>query len=127
MATNSPSIDKTEAGSGVKYTCQVGSGGVTAGQTVKYDGVTNNVIIACSAKTDEPIGYARDTASSAGYTTVLSDGCLVLTGQTLTVGGLVEPSAAGTTQDDSGGTTFGVVHTAATSASVVRVLLGIGD
>lgn len=89
MTNYSKSIDKTEPGMGLKFSATVGSGGVTAGRCVKWDGTNNNTIVQCSAVDDNVIGIARDTVSENGYVTVLSDGCLVATGETLTVGGLV--------------------------------------
>jgi len=125
MATYSSSVDKTEAGNGVKFTCTVGSGGVVPAQPVKYDGVSNNTVVKCAAIDDNCIGCARDTASSGGTTTVLSDGCLVVTTATLTIGALVEPSTGGGTQDFTSGIEFGAVRTRATGASVIRIILGI--
>lgn len=122
MTTYAKSIDKTpESANGNRFTALVGSGGVTAGQTVKWDGSNSKTVVACSANTDLCIGYARDTVAADGVVTVLGQGCWVNTGCTLTVGGAVEPSATGTTQDYTSGTIIGTVQTTATLASIVKV------
>jgi len=122
MATYAASIDKTPASAnGTKFSAIVGSGGVTAADTVKWDGSTNRTIVACTASSDACIGYARDTVAEGGSVTVLGAGCFVKTGNTLTVGGRVEPSTSGTSQDYTSYTVIGTVQVAATSASVVKV------
>ena len=124
MTTYAGSIDKTEAGQGVKFSATVGSGGVTAGQPVKWDGSNANTVIASTTTTDVVVGLARDTVSATGVVTVLSNGCLVKTPYTLTVGGKVgvgTSGTAGTLVNYSSGVLVGTVVTGATLASVVRV------
>lgn len=124
MATNSASIDKTESNTGVKFSALVGTGGVTAGQPVKWDGSTANTVVASTTTSDIIVGLARDAVSEGGTVTVLSNGCLVKTPYTLTVGGQVgvgTGGTAGTLVDYSTGTYVGTVETEATTASIVRV------
>ncbi len=122
MTTYAKSIDQTEASAnGSRFSVTVGAGGVSAGQTVKWDGVSSNTVIACSANSDLCIGIARDTVAAAGVVTVLGRNCRVKTNATLTVGGRVEPSATGYTQNYTNGTVIGTVITSATSASVIRL------
>ena len=124
MTTYAGSIDKTEPDTGVKFAAAVGSGGVTAGQPVKWDGSNANTVVASTTTSDIVVGLARDTVSSTGTVTVLADGCLVLTPYTLTVGGKVgvgTSGTAGTLANYSTGTLVGTVQTGATTASVVRV------
>lgn len=122
MTTYAKSIDQTEASAnGSRFSVTVGSGGVSAGQTVKWDGVSSNTAVACSGNTDLCIGIARDTVSAGGVVTVLGRNCRVKTNATLTVGGRVEPSATGYTQNYTAGTIIGTVITSAASASVIRL------
>ena len=119
MTTYGKSIDQTEdSAHGCKFSATVGTGGVTAGQTVKWSGET---VVACSANTDLCCGIARDTVSSGTSVTVLGDNCRVKTGQTLTAAARVEPSSAGTTQDYTSGTIIGTCIDSETSASILRV------
>lgn len=124
MTTYAGSIDKTEAGIGVKFSATVGSGGVTAGQPVKWDGSNANTVVASTTTTDVVVGLARDTVSATRVVAVLADGCLVKTPYTLTVGGKVgvgTSGTAGTLVDYSSGTLVGTVVKSETTASVVRV------
>ena len=124
MTSYAGSIDKTEPGQGVKFSVIVGSGGITAGQPMKWDGSTARTAVASTTTSDVIIGLARDTVSAAGQVTVLGDGCLVKTPYTLTVGGKVgvgTSGTAGTLVDYSTGTVVGTVETGATTASIVRV------
>jgi hypothetical protein len=124
MTSYPGSIDMTEPNVGIKFSAIVGSGGVTAGQPVKWDGTNANTVVASTTTSDVIVGLARDTVSSAGKVTVLSNGCLVLTPYTLTVGGKVgvgTSGTAGTLVNYSSGTIVGTVDTGATTASIVRV------
>lgn len=124
MTTYAGSIDKTEPGQGVKFSATVGSGGVTAGQPVKWDGSNANTVVASTTTTDIVVGIARDTVSAAGVVTVLSTGCLVKVPYTLTVGarvGVGTSGTAGTLVDYSSGVTVGSTVLSATLASWVRV------
>ena len=120
MTSYAGSIDLTEPNQGVKFTALVGSGGVTAGQPVKWDGSNANTVIACTATSDVIVGFARDTVSAAGSVTVLGDGCLVQTAYTLTVGAKVGVGS-GVAIDWTTGTIIGTTVTGATTASTVRV------
>jgi hypothetical protein len=128
MTTYAASVDQTPtSANGNKFSATVGSGGVTAGCPVKWDGSGENTVVACSANTDACIGYARDTVAATYPVTVLGNHCWVKTGQTLTIGGKVEPSSSGnTTQDYTSGTVIGTVLKAATLASVVKVSTALG-
>lgn len=122
MTTYAKSIDQTEDSAfGSRFSVTVGSGGVSAGQTVKWDGSHDNTVIACSANTDHCIGIAATTVSSGGVVLVLGRNCRVKTNATLTVGGSVEPSATGYTQNYTSGTVIGTVIKSASSASVIRL------
>ena len=122
MTTYPKSIDQTEASAnGSRFSVTVGSGGVSAGQTVMWDGTNPNTVIACTANTDLCIGIARDTVAAAGVVTILGRNCRVKTNATLTVGGRVEPSATGYTQNYTSGTIIGTVIISATTASVIRM------
>ena len=79
MTSYAGNVDKTEAGQGVKFSATVGSGGVTVGTPVKWDGSGNNTVVASTTTSDIIVGIARDTVSAAGVVTVLSDGCLIKT------------------------------------------------
>ena len=124
MTSYKGSIDMSEPGVGVKFSALVGTGGVTAGQPVAFDGTTGNTVIASTTTSDIVVGLARDTVSSGGTVLILGPGCLVLTPYTLTVGGKVgvgTSGTAGTLVDYSTGTLVGTVDTAGTLASQVRV------
>jgi hypothetical protein len=124
MTSYAASIDLTETGNGLKFSATVGSGGVTAGQPVKWDGSGTNTVVASTTTTDIIVGLARDTVSATGVVTVLSNGCLVKTPYTLTLGGKVgvgTSGTAGTCVDYSTGVLVGTVVYGATTASVVRV------
>jgi hypothetical protein len=124
MTSYSGSIDLTESLTGVKFSAVVGSGGVTAGQPVKWDGSNANTVVASTTTSDVVVGIARDTVSATGVVTVLADGCLVLTPYTLTVGlktGVGTGGTAGTLVDYSSGTIVGSTVKSATTASWVRV------
>ena len=121
MTTYAGSIDMTEPGIGVKFTATVGSGGITAGYPVKWDGTNANTVVATTGSADVFVGVARDTVSSGGTVTVLGPGCLVLTPFTLVVGSKVGLSTASLAAYSSG-TICGTVDTAGTLASIVRVL-----
>lgn len=122
MTTYAKSIDQTEASAnGSRFSVTVGSGGVSAGQTVKWDGVSSNTVVACSGISDLCIGIARDTVAATGVVTVLGRNCRVKTNATLTIGARVEPSASGYTQTYTSGTIIGTVITAATTASIIRL------
>lgn len=124
MTSYAGSIDKTETGVGVKFSALVGSGGVSAGQPVKWDGSNAKTVVASTTTSDVIVGIARDTVSADGSVTVLGPGCLVLVPYTLTVGGKVgvgTSGTAGTLVDYSTGTVVGTVDTGAASASIVRV------
>lgn len=121
MATYSGSIDMTEPGVGVKFSAIVGSGGITAGYPVKWDGTNANTVVATTGSSDTFVGVARDTVSSGGTVLVLGPGCLALTPFTLTVGGKVGLNTASLANYVSG-TICGTVDTSGTLASQVRVL-----
>ena len=125
MTTYAGKIDKTEAGQGVKFSALVGAGGVTVGQPLKWDGSTANTVIASTTTTDVICGVAQETVSTVGASVlVLSDGCLVKTPYTLTVGGKVgvgTSGTAGTLVNYSSGVLVGTVVAGATLASVVRI------
>jgi len=123
MATNTKSIDQTEGemGNGTKFTALVGTGGVTAGRCVKWDGSNANTVIQATSSSDTVIGIARDTkaASAAGGVLVLSNGCRVDTSETLTVGGKVGCEAStGKVVDFASGT---VVGTAIKATGEIRI------
>ena len=123
MTSYAKCIDKTEANQGVKFTALVGSGGVTAGDPVKWSG-TAKTVVTSTTTSDVIVGIARDTIAENSSVCVLGDGCLVLTPFTLTVGGKVGVGTSGTAGDlvdYSTGTLVGTVETAGTLASVVRV------
>lgn len=124
MTSYAKSIDLTEnLAHGCKFSAVVGTGGVTAGQIVKWDGATANTVIVCTANTDYAIGIARDTVSEGGSVLVLGNNCLVKTGQTLTVGARVgiNNASTGYPVDYAAGTTFGSVVDGTTSASIIRI------
>lgn len=123
MTSFAKGIDKTEGAqaSGLKWTLIAGSGGVTAGQTVKYDGSGNRTVIACSGISDDVIGFAAETGAQGDAILVLGPGCLINSGQTLTLGAKIEPSTGGYCQDYTSGTVIGRCETSATSASLVRI------
>lgn len=124
MTTYSGSIDMTEPGMGIKFSATVGSGGVTAGQPVKWDGSGTNTVVASTTTTESILGVARETASATGVVTVLSEGCLVKVPYTLTLGGKVgvgTAGTAGTLVDYSSGAIVGSVAYSATLASIIRV------
>jgi hypothetical protein len=121
MTSYSGSIDLTESLTGVKFSAIAGSGGVTVGTPVKWDGSNANTVVASGATSDVIVGIARDTAALNGAVTVLSDGCLVLVPYTLTVGGKVGLDGSGGLTNWTTGTLVGTVVKSATLASWVRV------
>ncbi len=125
MTAYAGDIDQTEgSANGTKFTAIAGSGGVTAGDPIKYDGSTAKTVITSTTTTDIIIGIARDTAAEGAAVTVLSNGCKVKVPFTLTVGAAVGVGTGGTAGDlvdYSAGTYVGVVETSATLASVIRV------
>ena len=111
----------TEPGVGVKFSALVGTGGITAGYPVKWDGTNGNTVVATTSSSDVFVGVARDTVSSGGTVLVLGPGCLVLTPFTTTVGAKVGLNTASLATYVSG-TICGVCDTTGTLASQVRVL-----
>jgi len=122
MTVYAGSIDKTETGQGNRCSCKVGSGGVTAGDSVYLS--ADKTVVICTDKADECYGVALDTISADGYVTVLRTGCLVLVPVTLTVGVYVQPEHNGTGgwEDFTDGTKVAIVETGASSASQIRLL-----
>ena len=122
MTTYAKDIDLTEGnvGQGLHTSCIVGSGGVTVGKPVMWDGSNANTVVACTGTSNVAIGIASDTVSQYGVVTVLGNGCLVKVPYTLTVGGKVGISTADL-GNYSTGTCIGTVQTSATSASIIRV------
>lgn len=122
MSTYAGSIDKTETGQGNQSSCKVGSGGVTAGDSVYLS--ADKTVVICTSKSDECYGVALDTVSEDGYVTVLRTGCLVEVPVTLTVGVYVQPEDSGTGgwEDFTDGTKVAIVETGASGASQIRLL-----
>lgn len=123
MTTYSPDVNKTEGpvANGNIVSIKVGSGGVTAGQSVK---LSSGVVVVCTAKTDVFYGAALDTGAENAYVRVARTGCLVLTTATLTADGYVQPkdSGSGEWEDYTNGTKAAVVEVSASSASKIRLL-----
>lgn len=128
LGTNAKSIDLTPSSAhGNKISAIVGSGGVVAGQSVKWDGSNARTVVACTGISDACIGIARDTVSTVGADVcILGNHCWVQTGLTLTVGGKIEPSTGGYQQNYTSGTVIGTVLESATSASVIKVSSPVG-
>lgn len=123
MTTYAKSIDLTEnQAHGCKFTATVGTGGVTAGYAVKWDGTNANTVVLCDAAADYCIGIARDTVAANGTVTVLGDGCLVKVPATITVGARVGITAVtGLPCTWGSDTLIGTCDTSATLASIIRV------
>lgn len=122
VTTLGKSIDMTESyAGGVNHNTIAGSGGVTVGQTVKWDGTNANTVVACSGITDKCIGVAGNTAAVGAAVNVLGYGCTIQTALTITVGADVEPSTTGYLQTWTSGTIIGTCIDGTTSASIVRL------
>ena len=123
MTSYPKSVDKTEAqmGNGNAVSMVVGTGGVTAGDTLKLSAGT---VVKATAKTDVFFGVAAETKSAGEDVKVLRTGCLVNSGTTLTADGYVQIEDGGTGgfEDYTDGVIIGIVETAATSASLVRII-----
>lgn len=121
MTSYPASIDLTEgSANGEKFNMVVGSGGVTAGYAVKYDGSNPGTVVACTAASDVAVGIARDTVAAAGSVCVLGNGCLIQTAQTISYG-RVGITSGGVPCTYSSGTYIGLCDTSATTASIVRI------
>ena len=125
--TSYPSpIDKSEGQTqqGIRFTALVGSGGVTAGQPLKYDGTTAGTVVASTTTSDLIVGIAATTQSVGDQVMVLGNGCRVVVPYTLTINtkvGVGTSGTAGTLVDYSTGTCVGITETSATLASIIRV------
>jgi len=75
MTSYAKTIDKAPSGFGVKLSLEVGTAGVTAGDSVKLD--SDGHAVDCDATTDESIGVALDTVADGGFVTVLGNGCVL--------------------------------------------------
>lgn len=123
MTTYAADIDKTEGfvSNGNVVTMQVGTGGVTAGDSVVLSG---GKIIRCTAKTDVFYGAALQTASANAYVKVARTGCRVKTTADLTADAYVQPKdgGSGEWEDYTDGTIAAICEVSATSASIIRLL-----
>jgi len=124
MTSYTGSIDKSEgvgANQGIKFSCNAGSGGVTQGYAVKYDGTTAKKVVLPTATSDVIIGVAAETAAEGVEVLILGPGCKVKVPATITVGGKVGITTGGLPCTYSSGDVLGVCETSATLASVIRV------
>jgi len=118
------SIDRSPAGQSKSINCIAGSGGVTKGKAVKYDGTTARTVVACSAAADIAIGIANNTAAEGAQVQVFISGSIVETAYTLTVGARVGLDGSGDIVDYSADTSIGVCVTAGTTSSDVLINIG---
>jgi hypothetical protein len=123
MTTYAADINQTEGpvANGCIVTAKVGSGGVTAGQSVK---LSSGTAVVCTAKTDVFYGAALDTGAENAYVRVARTGCRVKTSATLTSGAYIQPKdgGSGEWEDFTDGIKAAICEVAATGASVIRIL-----
>jgi len=116
------SIDQTEeSANGGKFTAIAGTGGVTAGYAVKYDGSTAKTVILCTATSDIFIGVAAADAAEGALVTVLGNNCKVKVPATITIAGKVGITTGSLPCSYASGGVLGICETSAASASVIRV------
>lgn len=123
MTSYGKSVDLTEAnaGNGNVVSAVAGTGGTTAGCSLKLSGGT---VVKCTAKTDVFYGVALTTESAGAAVKVLRSGCKVKVAATLTADGYVQPKdgGSGEWEDYTNGNKVAIVETSATLASVIRIL-----
>lgn len=126
MTTYGKSIDVSEGQvqQGIRFTALVGSGGVTQGQPVKYDGSVAGTVVASAATSDYIVGVAANAASQGDIVCVLGNGCRVKVPYTLTINTKIGVSA-GALVDYATGTCVGITETSATLASTIRIQIQV--
>jgi hypothetical protein len=125
LTLNPKTADLTESyGNGRIYSCIMGSPAATANlQSVKWDGSNVNTVVPCTSNLDACIGLAEVATATGASVRVLGPGCKVNTGLTLSVGGKVEPSSAGSLQNYTSGTVVATVIDGTSNASIVRLCM----